>query len=89
MVPRVLFVCVHNAGRSQMAAALLDHEAQGRVQVTSAGSSPAAELNPAVVAAMAEIGLDLSREFPSTRLALATGAAAAGGVGSWWFRRPV
>ena len=61
MVPSVLFVC---AGRSQMAAALLDHEAQGRVQVTSAGSQPAAELNPAVVAAMAEIGLDLSREFP-------------------------
>jgi protein-tyrosine-phosphatase len=64
MMPSVLFVCVHNAGRSQMAAALLDHEAQGRVQVTSAGSQPAAELNPAVVAAMAEIGLDLSREFP-------------------------
>ena len=64
MVPSVLFVCVHNAGRSQMAAALLDHEAQGRVRVTSAGSQPAAELNPAVVAAMAEIGLDLSREFP-------------------------
>jgi arsenate reductase (thioredoxin) len=64
MVPRVLFVCVHNAGRSQMAAALLDHEARGRVQVSSAGSQPAAELNPAVVAAMAETGLDLSREFP-------------------------
>lgn len=64
MVPSVVFVCVHNAGRSQMAAALLDHEAQGRVQVTSAGSQPAAELNPAVVAAMAEIGLGLSREFP-------------------------
>jgi len=64
MVPSVLFVCIHNAGRSQMAAALLDHEAQGRVRVTSAGSQPAAELNPAVVAAMAEIGLDLSREFP-------------------------
>jgi len=64
MLPSVLFVCVHNAGRSQMAAALLDHEAQGRVRVTSAGSEPAAELNPAVVAAMAEIGLDLSREFP-------------------------
>jgi arsenate reductase (thioredoxin) len=64
MAPSVLFVCVHNAGRSQMAAALLDNEAQGRVQVTSAGSQPAAELNPAVVAAMAEIGLDLSREFP-------------------------
>jgi arsenate reductase (thioredoxin) len=64
MVPSVLFVCIHNAGRSQMAAALLDHEAQGRVRVASAGSQPAAELNPAVLAAMAEIGLDLSREFP-------------------------
>ncbi len=63
-VPSVLFVCIHNAGRSQMAAALLDHEARGRVRVASAGSQPAAELNPAVVAAMAEIGLDLSREFP-------------------------
>jgi protein-tyrosine-phosphatase len=64
MLPSVLFVCVHNAGRSQMAAALLDREAQGRIQVTSAGSQPAAELNPAVVAAMAEIGLDLSGAFP-------------------------
>jgi arsenate reductase len=63
-VPRVLFVCVHNAGRSQMAAALLDHAACGRVLVTSAGSQPASEINPAVVQAMAEIGLDLSREFP-------------------------
>ena len=63
-VPSILFVCVHNAGRSQMAAALLDHEAHGRVTVASAGSEPAAELNPAVVAAMAEIGIDLSREFP-------------------------
>lgn len=63
-VPSVVFVCVHNAGRSQMPAALLDHEAHGRVEVASAGSEPAAELNPAVVAAMAEIGIDLSREFP-------------------------
>ena len=63
-IPEVLFVCTHNAGRSQMAAALLDHLAGGRVTVTSAGSQPAAELNPAVVAAMAEIGLDISREFP-------------------------
>jgi len=63
-VPRVLFVCTHNAGRSQMAAALLDHEAHGQVQVTSAGSQPASELNPAVVQAMAEIGLDISRQFP-------------------------
>ena len=63
-VPEVLFVCTHNAGRSQMAAALLDHEAAGRVHVTSAGSQPASELNPAVVEAMAEIGLDISRAFP-------------------------
>ena len=62
--PEVLFVCIHNAGRSQMAAALLDHQAAGKVRVTSAGSQPASELNPAVVAAMAEIGLDISREYP-------------------------
>jgi protein-tyrosine-phosphatase len=63
-VPLVLFVCVHNAGRSQMAAALLDHHAQGRVRVRSAGSEPADRLNPAVVQAVAEVGLDISREFP-------------------------
>jgi arsenate reductase len=63
-VPEVLFVCVHNAGRSQMAAALLDHHAEGRVHVRSAGSAPANEINPAVVQAMDEIGLDLSKEFP-------------------------
>jgi arsenate reductase len=63
-IPEVLFVCTHNAGRSQMAAALLDQQAAGRVRVTSAGSQPADQLNPAVVAAMAEIGLDISREFP-------------------------
>ena len=63
-VPVVLFVCTHNAGRSQMAAALLDHQAAGRVRVTSAGSQPADQLNPAVVQVMAEIGLDISREFP-------------------------
>jgi protein-tyrosine-phosphatase len=62
--PEVLFVCTHNAGRSQMAAALLDHQAAGRVHVTSAGSQPASQLNPAVVQAMAEIGLDISRELP-------------------------
>ena len=62
--PEVLFVCVHNAGRSQMAAALLDHHARGRVRVRSAGSEPADRLNPAVVAALAEIGLDVSKEFP-------------------------
>ncbi len=63
-MPEVLFICTHNAGRSQMAAALLDHEAGGRLRVTSAGSQPASQLNPAVVQVMAEIGLDISREFP-------------------------
>lgn len=63
-VPEVLFVCVHNAGRSQMAAALLDHHARGRVHVRSAGSAPVHEINPAVIAAMAEIGIDLADEFP-------------------------
>ena len=63
-LPEVLFVCVHNAGRSQMAAALLDHHARGRVHVRSAGSAPGEQINPAVVAAMDEIGLDLSQEFP-------------------------
>jgi arsenate reductase len=63
-VPQVLFVCVHNAGRSQMAAALLDHHARGRVRVTSAGSAPADEVNPAVVQVLAEVGLDVRKEFP-------------------------
>jgi arsenate reductase (thioredoxin) len=63
-VPEVLFVCVHNAGRSQMAAALLDHHAAGRVHVRSAGSEPADRVNPAVVEVMNEIGLDVSKEFP-------------------------
>ncbi|GAA2814061.1 arsenate reductase ArsC [Kribbella solani] len=63
-VPEVLFVCIHNAGRSQMAAALLDHHGAGRVVVRSAGSQPAEHLNPAVVEAMAELGLDISKEFP-------------------------
>jgi arsenate reductase len=64
MTPEVLFVCVHNAGRSQMAAALLHHHAGGRVHVRSAGSAPADSINPAVVAAMAEVGIDLSAELP-------------------------
>jgi hypothetical protein len=63
-VHEVLFVCVHNAGRSQMAAALLDHYAQGKVHVRSAGSTPADEINPEVITAMGELGLDLSKEFP-------------------------
>ncbi|OJY53357.1 arsenate reductase ArsC [Pseudonocardia sp. 73-21] len=62
--PEVLFVCVHNAGRSQMAAALLHHHAAGSVRVTSAGSEPADQVNPAVREVMAEIGIDLSQEFP-------------------------
>src|ERR671915_539482 len=61
-VPEVLFVCVQNAGRSQMAAALLDHYASGRVHVRSAGSEPADRVNPAVVEAMAELSIDLSKE---------------------------
>jgi arsenate reductase len=64
VVPEVLFVCVHNAGRSQMAAGLLDLRAKGTVHVLSAGSAPADSINPAVVEAMAEIGVDLAREFP-------------------------
>jgi arsenate reductase len=63
-VPEVLFVCVHNAGRSQMAAALLDHHAKGRVHVRSAGSDPTDKINPAVMAALDEWGIDLSQEFP-------------------------
>jgi arsenate reductase len=63
-VPEVLFVCVHNAGRSQMAAALLERRAEGRVQVLSAGSEPADQLNPAVVDAMSEVGIDISAEQP-------------------------
>ena len=62
--PEVLFVCVHNAGRSLMAAALLDREAKGKVRVRSAGSTPAKEIHAGVREAMAEVGIDLSREFP-------------------------
>jgi arsenate reductase (thioredoxin) len=63
-VPEVLFMCTHNAGRSQMAAALLARQAGGRIRVTSAGSEPADRVNPAVAAAMAEIGVDISHEVP-------------------------
>ncbi|MCZ4602253.1 arsenate reductase ArsC [Streptomyces sp. Lzd4kr] len=62
--PSVLFVCVHNAGRSQMAAAFLTHLAGDRVQVRSAGSAPADTVNPAVVEALAEVGIDISAEVP-------------------------
>ena len=64
-VPEVLFVCVHNAGRSQMAAGLLDKLAAGRVLVRSAGSDPAESVNPNAIEAMAEVGIDISREFPT------------------------
>ena len=62
--PSVLFVCVHNAGRSQMAAAFLTHLTQGAVDVRSAGSEPADRVNPAAVAAMAEVGIDIATEQP-------------------------
>ncbi|MCK2033220.1 arsenate reductase ArsC [Microbacterium sp. KSW4-4] len=62
--PSVLFVCVHNAGRSQMAAGFLRHLAGDRIEVRSAGSMPAAEINPVAVAAMAEVGIDITAEQP-------------------------
>jgi arsenate reductase len=63
-MPEVLFVCVHNAGRSQMAAGLVKLRSKGRIHVRSAGSAPGDEINPAVVDAMAELGIDMSEEFP-------------------------
>lgn len=65
-IPEILFVCVHNAGRSQMAAALLDRKSHGRVHVRSAGSAPADEIHANVRTAMAEVGVDLEREFPKS-----------------------
>ena len=62
--PEVLFVCVHNAGRSQMAAGLVNLRSSGRIHVRSAGSTPADEINPAVIEAMHEIGVDMSQQFP-------------------------
>jgi arsenate reductase (thioredoxin) len=73
--PEVLFVCVHNAGRSQMAAGLVKLRSQGRIHVRSAGSAPAEEINPAAVQAMAELGVDLSEEFPKPLTNDAVGAA--------------
>lgn len=63
-IPEVLFVCVHNGGRSQMAAGFLNHYAQGRVTVRSGGSAPKEQINPVVAAAMAEVGIDISHEVP-------------------------
>jgi protein-tyrosine-phosphatase len=62
--PEVLFICVHNAGRSQMAAGLVRLRSEGRIHVRSAGSAPAGEINPAVIEAMTELGVDMSEEFP-------------------------
>ena len=62
--PEVLFICVHNAGRSQMAAGLVKLRSEGRIHVRSAGSAPADEINPAVLEAMSELGVDMSEEFP-------------------------
>jgi arsenate reductase len=62
--PEVLFVCVHNAGRSQMAAGLVKLRSRGRIHVRSAGSAPGEQINPAVIEAMAELGVDMSEEFP-------------------------
>ncbi|WBL20000.1 arsenate reductase ArsC [Citricoccus sp. NR2] len=73
--PMVLFVCVHNAGRSQMAAAYLTRLAAGRVDVRSAGSEPADRLNPAVVEAMNEVGIDITAEHPKLLTADAVRAA--------------
>ena len=64
MQPEVLFVCVHNAGRSQMAAGLVKLRSDGRIQVRSAGSAPAEQINPAVVEVMQELEIDMSEEFP-------------------------
>lgn len=62
--PSVLFVCVHNAGRSQMAAGFMNHLGQGRVEVLSAGSAPKDSINPVAVEAMAELGIDISSNTP-------------------------
>lgn len=62
--PAVLFVCVHNAGRSQMAAGFMEHLAQGAIQVLSAGSAPKDAINPVAVAAMAEVGIDIANNTP-------------------------
>jgi arsenate reductase (thioredoxin) len=63
-LPEVLFVCVHNAGRSQMAAGLTRWRSQGRIRVRSAGSAPAEEINPNAVAVLEELGIDITDEFP-------------------------
>ncbi|MEU7124084.1 arsenate reductase ArsC [Streptomyces zaomyceticus] len=73
--PSVLFVCIHNAGRSQMAAAWLRHLAGDRIEVRSAGSAPASAVNPAAVEAMREVGIDMSAEVPKILTTEAVGAS--------------
>lgn len=73
--PEVLFVCVHNAGRSQMAAALLERHGRGRITVRSAGSEPASQINPVVVQAMSELGIDITRQVPKPLTGAAVRAA--------------
>jgi protein-tyrosine-phosphatase len=73
--PTVLFLCIHNSGRSLAARVLLDHYAQGRIRVESAGSEPGSELNPSVVAILEERGLDPSQEFPKPLTGETAGAA--------------
>ena len=73
--PSVLFVCIHNAGRSQMAAAYLTHLSGGAVEVRSAGSAPGAHVNPSAVAAMLEEGIDMSAETPKILTAEAVQAS--------------
>ena len=80
--PEVLFVCVHNAGRSQMAAALLDHYAEGRVRVHSAGSAPAEEINPAVLRVMAELGPQTKAVATGVRIRPARRVSSASAMGS-------
>jgi arsenate reductase len=62
--PSVLFLCIHNAGRSQMALGWFNHLAGGRAVASSGGSEPAREVNPSAIEAMAEVGIDITREFP-------------------------
>ena len=73
--PTVLFLCVHNAGRSQMAAGWLQHLANGQVDVLSAGSNPAEDINPLAVAAMTEVGIDISQHYPKPWTSETLGAA--------------
>ena len=86
--PTVLFVCVHNAGRSQMAGGLLEKLAGDRVRVRTAGSAPADEINPVAVEAMAEVGVDLGAELPKLLTTDAVREADVGDHDGLWRRLP-